>query len=501
VLVRVTIAAAAVMVAAAIWMVWAPAGLGGQTQYVTVTGASMEPRYEAGDLVLLRRRGSYGIGDVVAFRERDLRRVVLHRIVGRDGGAFITKGDANAFRDPARPRADEIIGAPWISVPAVGGVLATLRQPVSVGVLVGAIVLLSGGLRQRRRRRPGSPREVRAPGPPGGRAAVAVLSGATGLALALLAIVAYALPSRTTAVDDEAFRQSTRLSYRAEARPGDAYPAGRVPSGAAVFTALTDQVRFDAAYELSSDRSLDASGRFGLTAVLSDGRGWSRRVLTAPARRFDGTTTEAHGALSLRRLRAVVEQFEAETGSPGAGYTLTVTPRAMVEGAAGGLPLRAGTAPAFSFAFDGVRLAPAKGEPGLQSVTDGTLPVSRPTRVSLGPLGAPLTRVRAASLLGAEGALGIAALLGLPLLLAARRSEETMIELRWSRRLVEVGGLPAGLAPLEVDRFAGLVTLADRTGHPILVVRDPATRYALVTADAAYAYTPAPPAALVGEPA
>src|SRR5437764_15159981 len=45
-----------------------PQSLGGPAGYVLVSGHSMLPRYKTGDLVLVERRSSYHVGQVIAYR-------------------------------------------------------------------------------------------------------------------------------------------------------------------------------------------------------------------------------------------------------------------------------------------------------------------------------------------------------------------------------------------------------------------------------------------------
>src|SRR5215831_17838445 len=44
-----------------------PQSLGGPAGYVLVSGKSMLPRYHTGDLVLVERRSSYHLGEVIAY--------------------------------------------------------------------------------------------------------------------------------------------------------------------------------------------------------------------------------------------------------------------------------------------------------------------------------------------------------------------------------------------------------------------------------------------------
>jgi signal peptidase len=118
------IAPIAVLIGIAIcWFFLArPEQLGGPIGYLLVSGSSMEPGYETGDLVLTRRRDGYGTGDIVGFRipegRVDSGHLVIHRIVGGDGvDGYVTQGDNNGFQDPWHPTADDVIGKAWIVVP------------------------------------------------------------------------------------------------------------------------------------------------------------------------------------------------------------------------------------------------------------------------------------------------------------------------------------------------------------------------------------------------
>src|SRR5579875_1905124 len=78
--------AALVGIAAACLWFGLPQGLGGRADWVLVSGTSMLPRLHTGDLVLVERRSSYHVGEVVAYRIRKgeigAGHVVIHRIVG-----------------------------------------------------------------------------------------------------------------------------------------------------------------------------------------------------------------------------------------------------------------------------------------------------------------------------------------------------------------------------------------------------------------------------------
>ena len=64
--------------------------------YVVKTG-SMEEKIHVGDYILIFRKNSYNVGDVVTYTSND--GFITHRIVKKDGSKITTKGDANNTED------------------------------------------------------------------------------------------------------------------------------------------------------------------------------------------------------------------------------------------------------------------------------------------------------------------------------------------------------------------------------------------------------------------
>jgi signal peptidase I len=132
------------LVVAALWLLLLrPPILGGSTSYVIVSGSSMDPTLHDGDLVVVRERDSYEIGDVVAFRFPDDQvgpdGDVIHRIVGGSAAeGYITRGDNREAEDQWRVAPDDILGRYVGRVPRVGAVLHWLAQPLVLGLMVGA---------------------------------------------------------------------------------------------------------------------------------------------------------------------------------------------------------------------------------------------------------------------------------------------------------------------------------------------------------------------------
>jgi len=130
-----------------------PSFLGGPASYVMVSGESMEPTLDSGDLVLTRSHHAYAVGDLVAFRvpegEPGEGAIVIHRIVrGSAADGFATQGDNNGWMDPWVVGADDIVGERWLTVAGAGRSLAVLRAPAAMAAVVAGVavfLVLIGG--------------------------------------------------------------------------------------------------------------------------------------------------------------------------------------------------------------------------------------------------------------------------------------------------------------------------------------------------------------------
>ncbi|MDZ7673788.1 MAG: signal peptidase I [Acidimicrobiales bacterium] len=135
---------------------WSPAGgcscgrrrSAGPVTFITVTGVSMEPGMHTDDVAVMYERGSYGHGDVVAFRasaapgQSGQGAYVIHRIVGGTGeDGFVMRGDNNDWDDPWTPTSDEIAGERLFVVPGIGSAMRWVAQPMHLAALVGAMTV------------------------------------------------------------------------------------------------------------------------------------------------------------------------------------------------------------------------------------------------------------------------------------------------------------------------------------------------------------------------
>ncbi len=134
-------AVAWVLLVVAAVVLW-PRQWGGTMTYVLTSGTSMQPMFTAGDLAVLRSTDDYRVGDVVAYRSEELKRVVMHRVLTEKDGVYTFQGDNNDFVDPDKVREDQLLGRLALRVPKVGLALAWLFKPVNLLLVVAGLYLL-----------------------------------------------------------------------------------------------------------------------------------------------------------------------------------------------------------------------------------------------------------------------------------------------------------------------------------------------------------------------
>jgi len=106
---------------------------------VMIFGESMEPTMPSGSGGIALKTGDYDKGDVIVYDTEY--GTVIHRIVGRSDGGFITKGDAKKHVDPWRPKKEDVRGEVLITVPYLGTVLRLLSTPLGLGAVMSLLVV------------------------------------------------------------------------------------------------------------------------------------------------------------------------------------------------------------------------------------------------------------------------------------------------------------------------------------------------------------------------
>jgi len=476
------------------WYYMAPTSLGGSATYVVTHGVSMEPRFHTGDLAIVRRQSHYHVGEVVAYRNKMLGTVVLHRIVGREGDRYLFKGDNNHFVDFEHPLGNQLIGALWLHLPGAGADLHSIRSPALVGLLAlaGALLLFGGAFVRRRgrgRRQRRSETQTPAAQPRAAHGGLEPLLGVFSVGLlALLPFVVLALLAFTRAPTARtAFRvpytQSGSFSYSAPAPPGPAYPSGRASTGDPLFLHVLKAVHVHFDYRFQTAVKHTLRGKAWMAATISSTSGWHTTLPLGAPTFFSGDHARFAATLDLASLLALIHGVQDATDVNGA-YTLTLTPTVQVNGSVELQPLSGTFAPPMEFSMseleakplaESAALAPAAGSHAGASQFKPSAPGSvggkryEPTLLSLG-----FTRMRVASartLALAGIALVLCALAAAVALLRRRpRHAGADIEARYGRLIVpveRVWQLP-GVPVIDVTDVDALASIAEHYDRSIL---------------------------------
>ncbi len=115
-----------------------------------VLSGSMEPELSVDDLIIVRERDEYDVGDVVVYQSHG--ELIVHRIISADEETVTTQGDANDTADEPISRAD-IKGEVVYSVANVGAAVEFIKSPVvMIALVAAAIVLMEMSFRREKKR-------------------------------------------------------------------------------------------------------------------------------------------------------------------------------------------------------------------------------------------------------------------------------------------------------------------------------------------------------------
>ena len=482
---------------ALLWFGFAPSALGGSTTYVVTDGVSMEPRFHSGDLALVRGEGDYRVGQIVAYHNRQLGTVVLHRIIARDGSRYVFKGDNNNFTDFEHPTRSQLIGALWIHLPGAGRTLDSIRSPALIAALFAFGTLLAGGAfakrRRRRRRERGGPappaRQPRSRLQPAARGAVGSGQAAVIAALALaamtpffaLAVLAFTQPAAEVLAVHVPYRQTGRLSYSANPSAGPTYPDGAVRTGDPLFTHVVHSIQLAFAYRFASSAPHRLAARGALSATVASTSGWRTTIPLSASTPLHGNSGTIRARMDLDSLLALVSRVESATAVRGS-YTLTIAPRITLAGEVAGTPLSGTFAPASKFALNSLEIRPvaANGAPSEAAqaptsfehseagATEAKL--SRPAQLAVGPLSMTVTAARAIALSGLAVVAACALAAALVLARPRRRGPTAAILSRYGSLIVPVSTVwqQPGVPMIDVEDIDSLARIAAHYERSIL---------------------------------
>ena len=113
-----------------------------------VLSGSMEPTFSKDDLIIVKKKDSFDIGDIVVYQSNDS--LVVHRVVYMDGDMVVTKGDANNIEDASFDKI-AIKGVVIGCIPSLGVFVNAIKTPTgTIVVLLCAFLLIELSFRKQK---------------------------------------------------------------------------------------------------------------------------------------------------------------------------------------------------------------------------------------------------------------------------------------------------------------------------------------------------------------
>ena len=388
-----------------IWVAFAPIQAGGQAAYIVVIGKSMEPNFHLGDMIIVKQDSRYKVGDIVAYKNLQLKNNVFHRIIGLESGRYILKGDNNAWVDTYKPLPEEVIGKLWIYLPGAGNIIQRIRTPLNMALIVGALagyflfsamkekpkggkymikksfqerikdltsrlklglrnvpasksdlvpdsaqpetlIRESGSSKKQPREFTGSSIEI-----------VFFTLGLTAFASLILGIISLTRPVTVNEPDDVNYQHIGIFSYSASA-PSGLYDSNTVQRGEPIFPKVTCSARVDFHYSLFGDDLKDITGTYDITAQILDAQsGWQRTVTLQPETPFAGTSFDINTNVDLCQILKLTDAMEQEIEYFPSQYMLTITLHLTVAGKIAERDLQDVYEPQLVFKYDRVNFS------------------------------------------------------------------------------------------------------------------------------------------------
>lgn len=451
----------------------APIQMGGQATYVIISGNSMEPNFHLGDLAIVRQATSYQIGDIVTYKNAELGKNVIHRIIGFEAGHFIIKGDNNSWIDAYRPTQDEIVGKLWIYIPALGKAIEWTRIPINLAIItavMGGILMASTFTSPSQRGK-----NVKKKSGNFGFLEISVsVLGLLALVFLGLGIFSFTRPLLRTG-DNLQYQQVGIFFYSAAGTP-EVYDSDTVHSGEPIFPKLTCSLNLGFAYDLAGDQLQGASGIQQLFAKVTDDQsGWQRTIQLKPQAPFNNTSFSTSATLDLCQIETLIVSVEQDTGFHPSTYTLMIYPEVSIAGKIAGQEFHDIFEPHLIFKFDKVHFYlntdDAQIDP-LHFSKQGAVSAAGTQENTMAILGVEprVIDVRVISALGLCLSLTMGLLLAMTIYNTARQSQEAFIRMKYSSLLVDVydRGLETLVPMIDVATIDDLAKIAERQNTMML---------------------------------
>jgi signal peptidase I len=391
-----------------VWVAFAPIQAGGQAAYIMVIGKSMEPNFHLGDMIIVKQDSHYNVGDIVAYKNMQLKNNVFHRIIGYESGRYILKGDNNAWVDTYKPSPEEVIGKLWIYLPGAGNIIQRIRTPLNMAIIIGVVAgfFLFNSMKEKPKggkhmtkksfqekikdlvprlkfgnstpqknlvsnsdlqpdpdksenlHQTSTPSKKQPPEFIGSSIEIIFfILGLTAFASLILGIISLTRPLTVIEPDDVNYQHIGIFSYSASA-PSGIYDSNTVQRGEPIFPKVTCAMRVDFHYSLFGDELKDITGTYDITAQILDMQsGWQRTVTLQPETPFAGTSFDINTNVDLCQIMKLTENMEQQIEYFPSQYTLSIMPHLTVSGKIAGRDLQDMYEPRLVFKYDRINFS------------------------------------------------------------------------------------------------------------------------------------------------
>ena len=481
-----------------LWIAFVPLQLGGWVSYVIISGNSMEPEIQKGDLVVTRKSVSYQLDQRVVYDHPQLG-YVFHRIVDQAEDRFILQGDNNNWLDSYHPEQGEILGKFWYSIPGAGKIILGVRQPVLftlfafiiASFIVGLTVMPDPGLTKRRkRRRKRMSQDHKSSSWEDFRLEILlVLTGIAVVAL-IIGLIAFSKDPSITVKDDLIYTHKGDLNYSADV-PRNIYDNPQAETGDPIYPALTCLVDLDFTYQFSSPRITEGdrgkfAGTISLWAEIRDNDGWHRTIPLLPEAEISSFEVSALHTLDICQILELIREKETQTGVMLNSYALTIIPRIKVEGEVAGQAVEDEFQPEYPFNLSDAVLRVPNSSEGFTLEKEDFISQSFQANNLMNILGKQFTVIGVRWT--AFAIFGICLLAGIypawSLFREWNASERSRIELQHRPVMIDLKGSQIRkekYTVIDLETMADLRKLADRYGAMIMhEMEGPIHRYLIV---------------------
>jgi signal peptidase I len=513
-----------VVLIVAAWIAFAPTPAGGMSSYILIIGNSMEPNFHRGDLIIVHPASEYNVGDIIAYRNIELKSNVFHRIIEQEYGRYTLKGDNNSWLDSYQPSREEVIGKLWIHLPRVGSMIQFLRTPLNMALFAAALIgvlaftifatrskdsrlmtkkpmkdsvadLLRKFNLQKERDRTAAFSDLQVASGKSGLSRLSVdpikdqppanfgnileglffALGFIAFVSLILGIISFTRPAFISVPDDVNYQHIGLFSYSAAA-PSSVYDSGTLQTGEPIFPNLTCSIDLNFQYYLAGDSIENIAGNYSITAqIIEPQTGWKRSIPLQVDSAFSGNTFDSRNELDLCKVTALIKSMETETEFHPGQYNLLITPQISVTGRIGGRELQDTYESRLMFRYDRVNFSVVSMDPESDPFSQSEPNFIREMR----------NRANTIPLFGAEPSvpsLRVIALVGLALSLAGiwavwmyiqsikQRNPDAVIQMKYNAMVVDIqsnGFKPASQA-VEVLSMEDLAKLAEHNNAMIL---------------------------------